>query len=129
MDALNRTVSGAGEPLADKSEGWLWALGVVLGGFAGFVEVAVGDLLLTAFLVLAFTMFLGFARPPRPWRWTLLIGVCVPLSRLVAAFILRRYTERAQIFESFLAFLPGIAGAYGGHFLRKVINRVFLDEA
>jgi hypothetical protein len=107
---------------------WLWVVGAVLGAFCGFVEVKVGDLLLTAFLALACTMFLGFARPKRPWRWTLLICVCVPLGRLIAAFVLHQYTERAQIYESLLAFLPGVVGAYSGHFMRNLANRIFLDE-
>jgi hypothetical protein len=31
---------------------------------------------------------------------------------------------RAQIYESFLAFLPGFAGAYGGALLRGVLDNV-----
>jgi hypothetical protein len=112
---------------ATSRDHWLWGLGVVLGAFAGFIEVQVGDLLLTAFLVLAFTMFLAFARPERPWRWTLLISSCIPVARLVAALLLHEYTQRAQIYESFLAFLPGVVGAYGGHFMRHVIDRIFLN--
>ncbi len=116
-------------PLSPDGEGpWLWAVGAVLGAFCGFVEVKVGDLLLTAFLVLASTMFLGFARPQRPWRWTLLVCAFVPVARLAAAFLLRQYTERAEIWESLLAFLPGVVGAYSGHFLRNLAQRIFLDE-
>jgi len=36
--------------------------------------------------------------------------------------------ERAQIYESFLAFLPGIVGAYGGAFGRGVVNNLFADK-
>jgi flagellar biosynthesis protein FliQ len=107
---------------------WVWAVGGVLGAFCGFVEIKVGDLLLTAFLVLACTMFLGFARPQRPWRWTLLVCVCVPLARLVAAFLMRQFTARAQIYESLLAFLPGVVGAYAGHFMRNLASRIFMNE-
>jgi hypothetical protein len=124
MKSAPRSDSSAAPNL--QREGWLWGLGAVLGAFAGFVEVKVGDLLLTAFLVLAFSMFLAFARPERPWRWALLVSVCIPLARLVAAFVLREHTERAQVYESLLAFLPGVVGAYGGHFLRQVINRILL---
>jgi hypothetical protein len=31
---------------------------------------------------------------------------------------------RAQVYESFLAFLPGIAGAYGGSVVRGVIDNL-----
>jgi hypothetical protein len=118
---------GSPAPIVEKGAAWLWMLGAVLGVFAGFVEVKVGDLLLTAFLVLAFTMFLAFARPEHPWRWAVLVSLCIPLARLFAALVIREYTDRAQVYESFLAFLPGVVGAYGGHFMRQVINRILLD--
>ena len=83
-----------------------------------------GDLLLTGFLALAFTMVLGFVRPRSPWRWTLAVCTCVPLARVFAAFVLHRYTPRAQIYEAFLVFLPGVVGAYGGFFLRSVFTSI-----
>ena len=51
---------------------------------AGFLDVKFGDLLLTALFVLAATMLLGALRPQRPWRWTLLVAVFVPLVQLIA---------------------------------------------
>jgi hypothetical protein len=33
-------------------------------------------------------------------------------------------SSRAQIYGSFLAFLPGIAGAYGGSVMRAVIENL-----
>jgi hypothetical protein len=36
--------------------------------------------------------------------------------------------DRAQIYESFLAFLPGLVGAYGGSLMRGVINNVLGDK-
>ena len=103
-----------------KSDAWIYSFGIFLGLLAGFVEVKVGDLLLTAFVVVAFTMLLGVLRNERPWRWALVVPVCIPLARVFAAYVLHEYTERAQIYESFLAFLPAIAGAYGGSVLRRV---------
>ena len=102
-----------------------YLLAMILGALAGWVDIKVGDLLLTAMLVLASCMILGFVRPGRPWRWVLLIGICVPIVDWLAYWILAQKPDRAQIYESFLAFLPGIAGAYGGALGRGVVNNLF----
>ena len=81
---------------------------------AGFLDVKIGDLLLTALFVLVATMLLGALRPRRPWRWTLLVAVFVPLVQAAAYLLLTEKPYRAQVYESFLGFLTGIAGAYGG---------------
>src|SRR5882724_4249499 len=98
------------------------------GGFgilAGWVDIRVGDLLFTALIVLASCMLLGFVRPRNAWRWVVLVGIFVPLTEWFAYSMLSQKPERAQIYESFLAFLPGIVGAYGGAFGRGVINNLF----
>jgi hypothetical protein len=95
------------------------------GAFAGWIDIRVGDLLLTAMVVLAANMLLGLLRPQRPWRWVLLVGLFVPLVEWLAYFFLSEKPERAQIYESFLAFVPGIAGAYGGSVGRTVVENLF----
>jgi hypothetical protein len=95
-----------------------------MGGFAGWVDIKVGDLLFTALLVLVPCMLLGVMRPQRPWRWVALIGICVPLADLLGYLILVEKPSRAQIYESFLAFLPGLAGAYGGALMRRAIGNI-----
>jgi len=102
---------------------YILALG--LGFLAGWVDIKVGDLLFTAMIVLASCMLLGFVRPHRPWRWVVLIGICVPLFEWVAFWVLSQRPDPAQIYESFLSFLPGIVGAYGGAFGRGVVNNLF----
>ena len=91
---------------------------------AGWADVEVNDLLFTALLVLASCMLLGMLRPRRPWRWVVVVGVCIPLTEAAAYFVLTVKPTRAQVFGSFLAFLPGIAGAYGGSFMRAVIDNL-----
>ena len=95
------------------------------GIFAGWVDIKVGDLLFTALIVLVSCMLLGFVQPRRPWRWVVLIGVFIPIVEWLAFLFLSQKPERAQIYESFLAFLPGIAGAYGGSIGRGVVNNLF----
>ncbi|HEX3354589.1 MAG TPA: hypothetical protein VHS34_17350 [Terriglobales bacterium] len=105
--------------MAEKSDLKIYLLGAGLGLCAGWLDVKAGDLLLTALFVLAATMLLGALRPQRPWRWTLLVAVLVPVSQAAAYLLLAEKPYRAQIYESFLGFLTGIAGAYGGATVRR----------
>jgi hypothetical protein len=105
--------------MADASDRGIYILGGVLGVCAGVLDVEFGDLLLTALFVLMATMLLGALRPHRPWRWTLLVAAFVPLLQLAAYAVLTEKPYRAQIYESFLGFLTGIAGAYGGATARR----------
>jgi len=100
-------------------------LGIALGLAAGVLDVKVGDLLFTALFVMASTMLLGALRPERPWRWTLTVAAFVPFVQLMAYFLLTQKPYRAQIYESFLGFLTGIAGAYGGSVGRRVAAELF----
>ena len=92
---------------------------VCSGVCAGVLDVKFGDLLLTALFVLISTMLLGAVRPQRPWRWTLTVAAFVPLVQLAAYAVLTEKPYRAQIYESFLGFLTGVAGAYGGATARR----------
>src|SRR5664279_143478 len=87
-----------------------YVLAVLTGALAGWLDVKVGDLLLTAMIVLAANMLLGFLSPAKPWRWVVIVGLFVPVVEWLAYLFLTQKPERAQIYESFLAFLPGIAG-------------------
>ena len=78
-----------------------------------------GDLLLTALFVLVSTLLLGALRPERPWRWIVAVGVFVPLVQLLAYLFLGQKPYAAQVYESCLGFLTGIAGAYGGSVVRR----------
>ena len=105
-----------------------YLLAVLLGGLAGWVDIAVGDLLLTAMIVLAACMLLGFLRPRQPWRWVVIVGVFVPVMEWLAFYFRLQKPERAQVYESFLAFMPGIAGAFGGALGRGVVNQLFAKK-
>ncbi len=109
-------------------DGLYYLLAAASGAAAGWLDIKVGDLLLTAMAVLAANMLLGFLSPRRPWRWVVLVGVCVPVVEWLAYFFLSEKPERAQIYESFLAFVPGIAGAFGGSIGRGVVDNLFADK-
>jgi hypothetical protein len=107
-----------------KSDFLVYALAVAAGLFTGWVDLRVHDLLFTALLVSSFCMLLGVLRPERPWRWVAIVGVCVPVAVVLGYFVLTERPDRAQIWESFLAFLPGIAGAYGGALMRQAAQNI-----
>jgi hypothetical protein len=103
---------------------WFYLLAGLCGVGAGWADVVVNDLLFTALLVLSACILLGMLRPHWPWRWVVVVGIFIPLSELAAYTILAVKPSRAQVYGSFLAFLPGIAGAYGGSLLRGVIHNL-----
>ena len=105
-----------------------YAGAAVAGIFAGWVDIKLGDLLFTALLVLVSCMILGAWRPSRPWRWVVIVSIWVPIVELLGYVILIEKPYRAQIYESFLAFLPGIAGAYGGAMMRQAIGNMFAEK-
>ena len=102
-----------------------YALAALFGVAAAWTDIKVGDLLLTAMIVVAACILLGFLSPRKPWRWVLLIGVCIPALEWLAYFFLSEKPTRAQVYESFLAFLPGIAGAVSGALGRGVVDNLF----
>src|ERR1700735_2507039 len=107
---------------------WFYGLAALWGMGAGWADVAVDDLLFSALLVLASCMLLGALRPRWPWRWVVVVGAFVPLTEFVAYLVLTVKPTRAQVFGSFLAFLPGIAGAYGGSLMRGGVDNFWEGE-
>ena len=105
-------------------DAWFYLLAAVCGVGAGCADVALDDLLFTALLVVSACILLGMLRPRRPWRWVLMVGVFIPLTEVAAYVVLTVKPTRAQIYGSFLAFLPGVAGAYGGSVMRTVIENL-----
>lgn len=99
-------------------------LAAICGVGAGCADVAIDDLLFTALLVVSACMVLGILRRRRPWRWVIAVGILIPLTEVAAYLLLTVKPSRAQVYGSFLAFLPGIAGAYGGSVLRTVLENL-----
>lgn len=103
---------------------WLYLLGAACGIGAGLADVIVDDLLLTALLVVASCLLLGLLRPRMPWRWVVTVGIFIPLTELATYVIQTLKPTPAQVDGSFLLFLPGIAGAYGGSIMRRVFDNL-----
>jgi hypothetical protein len=109
---------------AKQSDTWVYLLAVLAGVATGWADVTINDLLFTALMVLAACMLLGMLRPRWPWRWVVTVGAFIPLTELAAYLIRTVKPTRAQIYGSFLASLPGIAGAYGGALVRAVVDNL-----
>jgi hypothetical protein len=114
-------------PRGERDVGF-YVFAAAAGFFAGWADIKVGDLLFTALLVLAPCMLLGVMRPAKPWRWVAIVGAFVPLVELAGYVFLTAKPYRAQIYESFLAFFPGIAGAYGGALMRRAIANIYSEK-
>jgi ABC-type multidrug transport system permease subunit len=107
-----------------RSDVPFYVLAALAGIGTGWTDVAVNDLLFTALLVLMACMLLGSLRPRWPWRWVVVVGMFIPLSELAAYLVLTVKPTRAQVYGSFLASLPGVAGAYGGSLMRGVVDNL-----
>ncbi len=81
---------------AGQDGGWVYALAPLLGIAAGWLQVKFGDLLLTALVVMSFTMLLGILRPQRPWRWMLLVATFVLLLQGAAFLFHRAFIARTD---------------------------------
>jgi len=61
-----------------------YALALVLGLGAGYVNLQVNDPTLAALLVAMIAMGLGLWKHRRPWRWGLLVGLCIPAAQILS---------------------------------------------
>jgi hypothetical protein len=112
-----------------KSSGILiYAIAVLLGLSGGILDISIGDLLVTAIFVMFATMVLGFIRPQRAWVWAVIVALFVPGSRLAAYLALNQRSDRAQIWESALAIVIGIVGAYAGVLGRRGVDELFRKQ-
>jgi hypothetical protein len=111
-----------------RTNPFLYIIALAFGLFSGWVNQKVGDALLTSLCVLSFSMLMGVWRKQRPWRWMLLVWIGVPLVLAYYQFVVRWPHTRGQVFAAFLQILAASAGAHGGHFMRQMIDHVFLKQ-
>jgi predicted branched-subunit amino acid permease len=109
----------------NQSRDWpYWLVGLLLGAAAGYVQVQVQDPTISALMVGAFAMFLAIMRPARPWRWGLLVALCLPAAELLA-FLSREKPTRGAVIGSFAGLAPALVCAIGGSFLRRLTGELF----
>jgi hypothetical protein len=105
-----------------------YAFAVLLGLFSGWVNQVVDDALLTALCMVGFGMLMGTWKPRQPWRWVLLVWIGVPIVLGYYAFVVKWPHDRGQVYGAFLQILAASAGGFGGHFMRQMIDHVFLKK-
>lgn len=99
-------------------------LSFVLGAACGALQVTLADLSTTALAVTAFSMTLGCVWPRHPWRWALMLALCVP----AAVFLdWSRHPGRGMLYGSFAVLAPALVAAFGGSFMRNLIRELFKD--
>jgi hypothetical protein len=113
---------------ADRTSPVVYLLAIVFGLFSGWVNEKVDDALLTALCVLGFSMLLGVWKKERPWRWLLLVWLGVPVVLAYYHFVVHWPHDRGQWWGAFLQLLAASAGANGGHYMRDMIDHVFLKQ-
>jgi|KBSMisStaDraftv2_1062788.scaffolds.fasta_scaffold1469453_1 hypothetical protein len=111
-----------------RSDVPIYGLAILFGICAGFIEVKLGDILITAVTVLASTLVLGFLRPQRAWRWIAVVGVFVPLARIAVYVVFGQKPYKAQVWAAALGFVTGIAGSYGGGMIRLGVDTLFRKQ-
>ncbi|HUO24909.1 MAG TPA: hypothetical protein VMU61_04530 [Candidatus Aquilonibacter sp.] len=112
-------------PPLKSNDAMFYLLAAFAGVVTGYADIVIDDLLFTALLALAACMLLGMLRPRWPWRWVLAVVIFIPLTEWVAYLLTTIKPTRAQIYGSLLTLLPGIAGAYGGAVVRRVVDNLW----
>jgi hypothetical protein len=100
-----------------------YVLALALGAAIGFLQLRLAELALSALAVAAATMALGVLFPRRPWRWALLVALCVPAALLIASTGRTHFT-RGAIYGSFALLMPALACAYGGSVMRRLVGEL-----
>ena len=106
----------------------VYLIAVALGLFSGWVNQVADDALLTSLCVLAFSMLMGVWKKDRPWRWVVMVWIGVPIVLAYYQFVVRWPHDRSQVYAAFLQILAASAGGFGGHFMREMIEHVFLKN-
>ena len=106
----------------------IYLFAAACGLLSGWVNQVVDDALLTALCVLGFSMLFGVWKPQHPWRWVLLIWIGVPLVLAFYQFVVGWPHNRGEVYGAFLQIFAASAGGFGGHFMRHMIDNVFLKR-
>ncbi len=106
----------------------VWLVGILFGVCAAAIHLLVPEQGLTFLWVMATTMILALWKRDRPWRWIVLIVPFVPIGDLVHKFVRPAQVSRAALFGAILTSLAAIPGAYGGSYMRLMIENIFLKK-
>ena len=103
----------------------VWIVGVFLGLIAAAVHLIVPEQGLTFLWVMVSTMILGCWKRDAPWRWIVLVVPFIPIADGIHKFLRPMQVSRAAMWGSALAILAAIPGAFGGSYMRQMIENIF----
>jgi hypothetical protein len=109
----------------EKTGVTVWIIGIVFGALAAVIHVLVPEQGLTFLWVMMTTMILGCWKRHAPWRWILLVVPFVPIADIVHKFMRPQQVSRASMWGAVLIALVAVPGAYGGSYMRQMINNIF----
>lgn len=83
-DTAERGGRGGPKQAPSRSDWIAYTVALVLGVGAGYVNLQVNDPTLAALLAAMIAMGLGLWKHRRPWRWGLLVGLCIPAAQILS---------------------------------------------
>jgi hypothetical protein len=103
----------------------VWIVGGIFGVLAAAIHVLVPEQGLTFLWVMLTTMILGCWKRESPWRWMLLVVPWILIADFLHKFLRPQQVSRAALWGAVLMVMPSIAGAYGGSYMRLMIDNGF----
>lgn len=111
-----------------RTNPFIYLLAFACSLLSGWANQMVDDALLTALCMVGFAMLFGAWKPERPWRWVLIVWIGVPIVLAYYQFVMKWPHDRGQVYGAFLQIFAASAGGFGGHFMRRMIENVFLKK-
>lgn len=112
-----------------KPQWWLSVLTLFIGVLVGLMDLRTTEVQLTAFLMIAFGFFAGFAQPRRAWRWALMLGVWVPLFGAIASAARLTNARGVDVIASAAAIAFALIGTYAGVVMKRLAPTAQQDGA
>jgi hypothetical protein len=104
-----------------------YAAALALGGAIGWLDVALGEIFVTALLLLVCGMGFGLWRPRRGWAAGIALTLGVTIARIVI-HLLRPQPHVGDIPASLLAAIPAVVGGAAGGLMRITARNIFGKE-
>ncbi len=112
-----------------KPHWWLNLLTLFIGVLVGLMDLRATEVQMTAFLLIAFGFFAGFAQPRRAWRWALMLGVWVPLFGAIASAARLTNARGVDVIASAAAIAFALVGVYAGVMVKRFSPPAQQDNA
>ena len=107
-----------------KRETVYYATALLLGALIGWLDVALGEVFVTALLLLVCGMGFGLWRPRRGWTAGIALALGVTAARIVI-HLLRPQPHVGDIPASLLAAIPAVVGGAAGGLMRVTARHIF----